>query len=157
MKIKEIDNDNDHREQLKKTGFWGHRGAGCLFQALDSGKICIAHRSDYVEQPGTWGTWGGAIDGNESPETAARREVREEAGYNGKMKLLPMYVFKHSSGFTYYNFLALVDSEFTPKLDWESQGYAWVEYGDWPTPLHPGLKLLLADPASISLLQKYSK
>ena len=73
------------------------------------------------------------------------------------MKLLPMYVFKHSSGFVYHNFLALVDSEFTPKLDWESQGYAWVEYGDWPTPLHPGLKLLLADTASINLLQKYSK
>jgi 8-oxo-dGTP pyrophosphatase MutT (NUDIX family) len=79
MKIKEIDNDSEHREQLAKTGFRGRRGAGCLFQAQDTGKICIAHRSNYVEQPSTWGSWGGAIDGNESPETAARREVREEA------------------------------------------------------------------------------
>lgn len=150
-------NDADHGAQLKKTGFWGRRGAGCLFQALDTGRICIAHRSAYVEQPGTWGTWGGAIDGDESPENAARREVREEAGYTGKMKLLPMYVFKHSSGFIYYNFLALVATEFKPKLDWESQGYVWTEFGSWPSPLHPGLKLLLNDSASVNLLQRYSK
>lgn len=157
MKIREIDNDLEHGKQLKKTGFWGRRGAGCLFQALDTGRICIAHRSKYVEQPDTWGTWGGAIDDNETPESAARREAHEEAGYSGEMKLLPMFVFKHESGFTYYNFLALVKNEFKPNLDWESQGYVWSEYGDWPSPLHPGLKLLLADPDSARLLQKYSK
>lgn len=157
MKIKEISNDREHQAQLQKTGFWGRRGAGCLFQALDTGRICIAHRSAYVEQPGTWGTWGGAIDSGESPESAARREVSEEAGYTGKMKLLPMYVFKHPSGFIYYNFLALVATEFKPKLDWETQDYVWTKFGDWPSPLHPGLKLLLSDAASVKLLQKYSR
>lgn len=158
MKSKEFlpDNDLDHKKQLQKTGFWGRRGAGCLFQALDTGRICIAHRSLYVEQPGTWGTWGGAIDSNESPANAVHREVQEEAGYNGKMKLFPMYVFKHSSGFIYYNFLALVGEEFTPRLDWENQGYIWTEFGNWPNPLHPGLKLLLADTASANLMKKYA-
>ena len=158
MKIREIyENDSEHRAALQKTGFWGKRGAGCLFQAIDTGRICIAHRSQYVEESGTWGTWGGAIDGSETPENAAKREVREEAGYSGKMKLLPMYIFKHPSGFTYYNFLALVETEFKPVLDWETQGYAWVEYGQWPNPMHPGLKLLLADGASSELMKKYSK
>jgi hypothetical protein len=68
-----------------------------------------------------------------------------------------MYIFKHPSGFIYYNFLALVETEFKPVLDWETQGYDWVEYGQWPNPMHPGLKLLLADGASSELMKKYSK
>jgi 8-oxo-dGTP pyrophosphatase MutT (NUDIX family) len=159
MKIYEIllEDDNEHSKMLAKTGFWGKRGAGCLFQALNSGRICIAHRSNYVEQPGTWGTWGGAIDKDETPDQAVMREVEEEAGYNGKLKLIPLYVFKHSSGFTYYNYLALVDKEFTPKLDWETQGYRWAVFGEWPTPMHPGLKLLLNDENSIKIIEKYSR
>lgn len=151
------ENDVEHQKELERTGFWGKRGAGCLFQAIDTGRICIAHRSMQVEQPGTWGTWGGAIDNNETPENAAKREVREESGYNGKMKLIPLYVFKHPSGFIYYNFLALVEKEFTPIMDWETQGFKWVTFGKWPKPLHPGLKLLLSDPKSVEILKKYAK
>jgi 8-oxo-dGTP pyrophosphatase MutT (NUDIX family) len=151
------EDDSDHQQQLQKTGFWGRQGAGCLFLAMDTKRLCINHRSRQVEEPGTWGTWGGAIDSGENPEVALKREVREEAGYNGKMKLVPLYVFKHSSGFTYYNYLALVETEFTPVMDWETQGFKWVEYGKWPKPLHPGLKLLLNDPASLSTIQKYTK
>lgn len=157
MKIAEINNDLEHRDQLKKTGFWGKRGAGCLFQALDTGRICIAHRSDYVEQPGTWGIWGGAIDDKETPESAVRREAMEESGYGGAMELLPMYIFRSPSGFIYYNFLALVETEFRPRLDWENQGFKWTEFGKWPKPLHPGAKLLLQDAPSLKLMQQYSK
>lgn len=150
------ENDDEHRAQLQKTGFWGARGAGCLFLALDTRRICIAHRSEHVEQPNTWGTWGGAIDRGESPETAVEREAREEAGYSGAMKLVPLYVFKHPSGFTYYNYLAIVESEFKPQLDWETQGYSWITYPRWPQPLHPGMKLLLSDPDSIATIKRYT-
>ena len=149
--------DEEHRAQLQRTGFWGAQGAGCLFLALDTRRICIAHRSEHVEQPNTWGTWGGAIDRGESPETAVQREAREEAGYSGEMKLEPLYVFKHSSGFTYYNYLAIVESEFKPQLDWETQGYNWITYPRWPQPLHPGMKLLLSDPDSIATIERYCK
>ena len=148
------ENDADHRQALNQTGFWGRRGAGCIIMANDTKRFCIAHRSQYVEQPNTWGTWGGAIDGGEDPKIAAAREVKEEAGYQGAMQMIPLYVFKHSSGFTYYNFLAIVEIEFEPQLDWESQGFKWVEFGQWPSPLHPGLELLLSDPASIRTLQQ---
>ena len=70
--------------------------------------------------------------------------------------MVPLYVFKHSSGFTYYNFLAIVESEFEPMLDWETQGFKWVEFGDWPSPMHPGLEKLLADPSSMEALKKAS-
>ena len=57
-----IENDSEHRAELNRTGFWGKQGAGCIILAKDTGRICLPHRSQYVEQPGTWGTWGGAID-----------------------------------------------------------------------------------------------
>jgi 8-oxo-dGTP pyrophosphatase MutT (NUDIX family) len=149
-----FEDDSKHRQALKQTGFWGRRGAGCVIMARDTGRFCIAHRSSRVEQPGTWGTWGGAIDEGEDPAQAARRELAEEAGYTGAMKLVPLYVFKHESGFTYYNFLAIVEQEFRPKLDWETQGYDWVEYGAWPSPLHPGLKAVLSDPHSVEVMRR---
>lgn len=160
MKIAEVDKDLDHKKQLQKTGYYGHRGAGCLFQALDTGRICIAHRANLpkhlLQEPNTWGTWGGTIDPGESAESAVLREVQEEAGYTGKTKLLPMYVFQSPTGFVYYNFLALVKNEFLPRLNWENQGYIWTLFGQWPSPLHPGLRLLLKDLNSVALMEKYS-
>lgn len=150
------ENDAEHRETLSRTGFWGKQGAGCIIVARDTGRICLPHRSSYVEQPGTWGTWGGAIDSSEDPKVAAIRELREEAGYEGKLQLIPLYVFRHPSGFTYYNFLALVEEEFSPTLNWETQGFRWVEYGHWPEPLHNGLKLLLNHQSSVDTIKKYT-
>jgi len=149
-----FDDDREHQQALSQTGFWGRRGAGCVIMARDTGRFCIAHRSNRVEQPGTWGTWGGAIDEGEDPAQAVRRELAEEAGYTGAMRLVPLYVFKHRSGFTYYNFLAIVEQEFRPKLDWETQGWDWVEYGAWPNPLHPGLKAVLSDPHSVEVMRR---
>jgi len=152
-----INSDEEHRAALNQTGFWGKQGAGCLFLAKDTGRICIAHRSQAVEQPGTWGTWGGAIDSGEDPVKAIRREVKEEAGYTGQLDLIPLFIFSHPSGFKYYNFLALVDKEFTPITDWETQNSAWFDYGRWPKPLHPGLVTLLSDLASTAIIQKYAR
>ena len=155
MRVNDLFEDNsEHSRALQQTGFWGRRGAGCLILARDTHRICIAHRSQKVEQPGTWGTWGGAIDADEDPAQAAQREVSEEAGYSGPMQMVPLYVFKHRSGFTYYNFLAIVDQEFEPRLDWETQGYSWVKFGQWPQPLHPGLKALLSDAASLDRIRR---
>ena len=99
---------------------------------------------------------GGAIDGDENPADAALGEVREEAGYDGKVhRIEPLYIFAHKSGFRYYNFLAIVEEEFEPDLNWESQGYIWAEFGRWPKPLHPGLIALLQDSDSIRTIKKY--
>ena len=138
-----ISDDNEHRHALETTGFWGKRGAGALFLATDTKRFLFAHRSQHVEQPNTWGTWGGAIDSDESPKAACLREIREEAGYELRVELKPIYVFRHPSGFEYHNFLAIVEEEFEPKLNWETQGFSWVDYGDWPRPLHSGAKSLL--------------
>ena len=139
-----IENDSDHAAALRTTGFWGKQGAGAIIIAKDTGKILLPHRSFRVQEPDTWGTWGGAIDNDENPETAAKREVQEEAGYSGHIQMIPLAVFTKNT-FKYYNFAAIVDNEFKPNLNWETQGYKWVDFGDWPSPLHPGLKWLIAN------------
>lgn len=139
--------DDDHQEALDQTGFWGRAGAGCVFLARDTGRILLAHRSAGCQEPHTWGTWGGAIDPGEDPAEATRREAEEEAGFRGRCDLHPLYVFQ-SGSFRYYNFLAIVDREFQPRLNWENQGYEWCEWGEWPEPLHSGLEKMLADPKS---------
>lgn len=146
------DDDRRHARALDRTGYWGAQGAGCIFLARDSKRLLIAHRSRAVEQPGTWGTWGGAIDSGENPEEAVRREAIEEAGHEGHLTLVPLYVFRDKK-FRYSNFLAIVDEEFQPQLNWETQGYEWCDFGHWPQPLHFGLKAMLADPASISTIR----
>ena len=141
-----MENDAEHRRELAKTGFWGKRAAGSILYSRETGRFCLAHRSKYVQEPGTWGMWGGAIDSNEDPADAAVRELNEEAGYSGPVKLEHLWTFEHSSGFIYTNFVAIIDQEFRPRMDWETQGFRRFEYGDWPKPLHPGVITMLKRP-----------
>jgi 8-oxo-dGTP pyrophosphatase MutT (NUDIX family) len=145
-----------HMKALKETGFWGRAAAGCLILALDSGRILIPHRSEHCQQPNTWGTWGGAIDKGETPEEAVLRELAEEAGFAAPVETVPLFVFKHESGFRYHNFLMTVQAEFEPRTNWETQAFAWVHFGDWPEPAHFGLTALLSDAESIAVLQARS-
>lgn len=146
-------NDEDHNDALKRTGFWGAAGAGCIPIAADTGRLLLMHRSREVEQPHTWGTCGGAIDRGDDPKGAAIRELAEEAGYHGPIiEMIPLFVFKKES-FRYFNFLAVVESEFDPRLNWESQDAEWVEFGDWPEPLHFGVSAVLNDPKSVKTIQ----
>lgn len=148
-----VSNDSEHQETLEKTGFWGKRGAGCIFVSLDTKRILLAHRSQYVEQPNTYGTWGGALDGDESFEEGVRREITEETNYKGRYELVPLFLFKHPSGFQYQNYMAIVPKEFRPHTDWENQGYEWCDLNDLPHPLHDGLKKLLADKKSVEKIK----
>jgi 8-oxo-dGTP pyrophosphatase MutT (NUDIX family) len=137
--------DDQHQEVMDKTGFWGKAAAGGLFLARDTGRFLVGKRSKEVNEPGTWGTFGGAIDEGEDPKSAAKREMVEETRYVGEADIFPLYVFRHASGFRYHNYLMVVDKEFTPKLDWENSGYRWCAFGKWPQPLHYGLKKLLEE------------
>jgi 8-oxo-dGTP pyrophosphatase MutT (NUDIX family) len=139
--------DYEHGQALRKTGFWGKQGAGAIIMAKSTGRFLVPFRSAMVEQPNTWGVWGGAIDSGEDPKLAAKREVQEEAGYRGgDVIMVPLYVFHdQKSGFKYYNFLAVIDDEFTPNLNWETENFEWVDFDKIRhlEPLHFGLKALL--------------
>jgi len=132
-----------HALTTDKTGkFWGNAGAGGIFYAEDTKRFLLPFRSEYVNEPHTWGVWGGAIDKGENPEEAVKREIREEAKYTGKYKLIPLYVFQKGD-FKYHNFLIILPSEFKPSLDWETEKSGWFALDKFPTPLHFGLKALM--------------
>jgi 8-oxo-dGTP pyrophosphatase MutT (NUDIX family) len=143
--------DEHHARARDETGFWGRQGAGVIFLAKDTGRVLLAQRSTDVLEPLTWGTWGGAIDNNEDPRQAASREVVEEAGYDGQFELIPLLVYENGS-FRYHNFLAIVPGEFDPTLNWETNTFAWVTLGEWPSDLHFGLQALLAHEPSMTVL-----
>ena len=148
---------NEHTQAMHYTGFWGKRAAGCLFLAKSTNRIMIAHRSSAVLEPNTWGTIGGALDSDESPDSGVIREIKEETGYTGSVELIELSVFEHESGFKYHNFLAIVDNEFTPELNWETQEISWFDYGTWPHPLHPGLELALSLQSNLDIIKQHIK
>lgn len=148
------DPDNDHALALEETGFWGRLGAGSVVLARDTGRLLLNHRSDAVLEPDTWGTWGGAVDQGENPADGARRELREECGLTQAVELIPLFVFSKGD-FRYHNFLAVVDEEFTPALNWESQGFDWVTLDSLPERLHPGLCVLMGDAESVVAMRNH--
>ncbi len=152
FRLMEGNDDHLHARALQQTGFWGAQGAGLIYFAQRTKRFLLAHRSSAVEQPGEWGTWGGAIDRNENPLSAARREADEETGYHGPMLPVPLFVFRKND-FQYSNFLGIIDAEFKPRLNWENQGFRWCDFGKWPRPLHFGFVAILNDPASIKKMQ----
>lgn len=141
----ERQNDLSHREHLERTGFWGNRGAGCWFLSAQTGRVLLPLRSRHVLEPETWGTWGGAVDHGLSIIEAIEKEVKQEAGYTGECVYVPLSVFRHESGFSYHNYLAVVDHEFEPELNWESSDYRWCDLDNLPSPLHPGVKTMLKE------------
>lgn len=148
--------DEIHKSAMEETGFWGEEGAGCIIMAKSSGRILLGLRSKDVQEPHTWGGWGGAIDQGLTAEQAVRKEVSQETEYRGNLDLHPLYVFNAPGGdFRYSNYLALIDEEFTPRLDWETDEAEWFEFGDWPKPLHFGLKALFNDTKSMQTIQQH--
>ena len=120
---------------LKESRYWGTIGAGILPYCSTTRRFLINHRSGDVLEPNTWGTWGGKLDeGIEEEheiEGVALREFEEESGFNGSIDLHIIYIFKASGNvFKYYNYLGIVNEEFEPQLDWESQGFEWLTMDD---------------------------
>jgi 8-oxo-dGTP pyrophosphatase MutT (NUDIX family) len=108
---------------------------------------------------------GGKIDEEEGQsesniEDVAKREFIEETGYSGKIELIPAYIFETpNKSFKYYNFIGLIDNEFNPQIDWETEYFKWVTFDEMMKiePKHFGLKALLNDTKSLSIIKKYSK
>ena len=133
-----------------------YTAVGTTFVAQDTGRMLLNLRSNDVSYPHTWSFWGGKIEKGEQPLDALRRELKEEMGFVPPMeKLNPLDTFKSKDkGFIYYTYVIVTPTEFKPNLNRESSGYAWVDIGKYPKPLHNGAKITLSNKKNIQKLKK---
>ena len=96
------------------------------------------------------------MEKGETPFESIQRELLEEIGFVPDLqKLNPIDIYQsRNKKFYYYSFVYVTDSEFMPKLNPESAGYAWVDIGVWPKPLHQGAYNTLMRNGGIEKLQK---
>jgi len=129
-------------ESTEPTNFWGKRGAGVLIFCKKTQRFLLGLRSPYVDQPNTWGLFGGAIDGKETANQAAIRELHEEIGYTGEVSLYTLDIYRKGA-FTFHNFIGIVPDEFKPRLDKETSSVRWFSLKDFPEKLHFGMERLV--------------
>jgi ADP-ribose pyrophosphatase YjhB (NUDIX family) len=115
--------------------------SGALFYALDTSRLLLLHRTQ-SKQSNVWGIVGGTNEGIETPWEGLRREIKEEIGSLPEIKkTIPLETFvSNDDHFNFHTYLCVVEKEFIPVLNDEHDGYAWVSFGNWPKPLHQGLK-----------------
>jgi 8-oxo-dGTP pyrophosphatase MutT (NUDIX family) len=119
----------------------------CVVKAVGVWFYCVRTRCylyllrNDSKYPDTWGLAGGKVESNETLITAVERECYEELGSMPEyQQLIPIEMFTSADGgFEYHTFWCKVDHEFIPELNHEHVGYAWVQSGRLPRPLHPGL------------------
>lgn len=117
---------------LKAVGVW--------FRSTSTGRYLYLLRNDH-KNPGAWGLPGGKVEAGETLLGGMERECTEELGsfpeYN---RLIPLEKFTSADGtFEYHTWVCMVADEFTPVLNHEHLGWAWIDAGTWPRPMHPGL------------------
>lgn len=138
---------------------WGNQGAGILPISKTTGRLLLNFRSQHVNEGRQWGVWGGKVD-EDDITTAAKREFMEETGYSGNLQMIPAYRYSEP-GFLYQNFIGILDDEFEPELNWESEGFKWVNISELVhiRPMHFGLVALLKNSGSQiqSIVQQFNK
>ena len=113
---------------------------GVWFYSQSTNRYLYLMRND-AKHPDSWSLPGGKAELGESLLDTMTRECSEELGFMPEyIKLIPLEKFTSADNvFEYNTFFAVVDAEFTPVLNEEHSGYAWITSGVWPRPLHPGL------------------
>jgi 8-oxo-dGTP pyrophosphatase MutT (NUDIX family) len=113
---------------------------GVWFRSSATNSYLYLLRND-SKYPGTWGLPGGKVESGESLLAAITRECTEELGsMPDHQRLIPIEQFTSvDGGFVYHTFFCSVEQEFVPVLNDEHIGWAWINSGVWPKPMHPGL------------------
>ena len=113
---------------------------GVWFYAIDTQRYLYLMRND-SKNPNCWGLPGGKIEEGETLIDGITRECTEELGtMPNYIQLVPLEKFTATdSGFAYHTFFCSLSQEFCPILNNEHVGWAWINAGTWPKPMHPGL------------------
>lgn len=113
---------------------------GVWFYSLSTQRYPYLMRNDN-KHPNTWGLPGGKAEPSETLMATIVRECTEELGFMPDyVRLVPLEKFtSQDSSFEYHTFFCCVNSEFSPVLNDEHLGYAWIDSNVLPKPMHPGL------------------
>lgn len=131
--------------------------SGALFYTLDTNHFLFLHRTK-GKQNNLWGLVGGTNEGAETPWESLQREITEEIGPVEIKKTIPLETFiSNDSKFQFHTYLCVVGKEFLPKLNSEHDGFAWVSFGNWPKPLHHGLRNTLTNKTNQTKLETVFK
>ncbi len=116
------------------------KAVGVWFRSKSTGRYLYLIRNDN-KNPGAWGLPGGKIETGETLLGGMERECIEELGsFPTYERLIPLEKFTSAdSAFEYHTWVCVVAGEFTPVLNHEHLGWAWIDAGTWPRPMHPGL------------------
>jgi ADP-ribose pyrophosphatase YjhB (NUDIX family) len=130
------------------------KAVGTIFLSLKTDRILLGLRSTDSSHPLTWSFFGGKVEEGETLGYALQRELEEELiNFPKIIKTIPLDNFvSNDDGFNYASFVSLIVDEFHPKLNDEHVGYAWVDIGAWPRPLHAGTRLILQNKNNIKKL-----
>ena len=113
---------------------------GVWFYSVSTQRYLYLLRND-SRHPDSWGLPGGKIDSGETLIEAMTRECTEELGSMPEyLRLVPIEKFTSADAqFEYNTWVCVVADEVVPVLNHEHLGYAWIDAGQWPRPMHPGL------------------
>jgi ADP-ribose pyrophosphatase YjhB (NUDIX family) len=130
------------------------KAVGTIFLSLKTNRILLGLRSEDSSHPLTWSFFGGKVEEGETLGSALERELKEELiNFPKIIKTIPLDNFvSNDDGFNYASFVSIINNEFHPELNDEHVGYAWVNIGAWPKPLHAGTKLILQNKNNIKKL-----
>lgn len=104
----------------------------------------------------TWGFVGGGKEPSDKTVFEALiREMSEEIGeYPTIEKTVPLELYTSNDGeFHYHTYVLIVEKEFIPQLNYEHNGYSWVNYETWPKPLHQAVRTSLNNRANKTKLE----
>lgn len=123
----------------KITGTTPVTGVGALFYSVNTNRCLYLLRSQ--KQKNTWGLVGGKQVLGECVQDTLYREFTEEIGSVPlPNKLIPIETFTSDDDyFKFVTYVCVVPDEFIPQLNHEHHGYCWVQLGEYPKPMHPGL------------------
>ncbi len=130
------------------------KAVGTIFLSLKTDRILLGLRSTDSSHPLTWSFFGGKVEEGETLGYALQRELKEELiNFPKIIKTIPLDNFvSNDDGFNYASFVSIIKDEFHPELNNEHVGYAWVNIGTWPRPLHAGTRLILQNKNNIKKL-----
>ena len=116
------------------------KAVGVWFRSVATSRYLYLLRND-SKNPSTWGLPGGKVEHGETLLGAMERECIEELGHMPEYhRLVPLEKFTSADGvFEYHTWICVVSQEFVPTLNHEHLGWAWIDQGTWPRPMHPGL------------------